>query len=83
MNLSGAIDIATVIDRLELGTDYELVGESRISLEAFQEYQNSGMNDDFMMLLLDYDFVLGNSTDIQSSFFANPNSFLSGIFFHK
>lgn len=59
--LTGSIDIATVIDRLELGTDYELVGESRISLEAFQEYQNSGMNDDFMMLLLDYDFVLGNN----------------------
>lgn len=66
--LKDNVDIGHVIDCLELSMNYELVGESKITTEEFQSYLSGGGSEDFMFLLLDYDFDLTNDSFIPTGF---------------
>ena len=66
--LKDYVDIGTVIGDFEVGANYELVGESKITTQQCKDYFVQGGNEDFMFLLPDYDFDIENPTFVPTGF---------------
>lgn len=66
--LKDYVDIAHVIDCLELSTGYEVVGEAQVTKEEFADFITTGGIEDFAFLLLDYDMDLNNASFVPAGY---------------